>query len=187
MRAWSGLAIAVTVSLAVACSARERTNPTVIRDSLGAEFAWTCTDTVCKFGSSPSTPEVPPACRKVGGDWGWVSGRFFSTCCFFPFATGSEIVTGSCRPIVCATDDDCPWADFGTTFTCQAGLCESDAPLGWRDAMAMCLVTQPRIDWCAVEPFDHSGPYKDVTLHVLETCPLGVGRPCTVPSDCRQP
>ncbi len=176
--------------LALACSS-SRINPTVLRDTIGSEFAWNCTNG-CAFDITLASPPLPADCP-AGSVWGWLGGRFFWVCYFEPdtISSGYLIFGESCRPIVCKVDDDCPWAQFGSglTYVCKNGLCESQADMTNAEVEQLCLSNDPRPSTCDQTAVRATPEVQQILSELAVSCPSGMadGGACVVPASCRQP
>jgi hypothetical protein len=120
-----------------------------------------------------------------------VSGHFFSVCYFEPLnASGFAILGESCRPIVCAKDDDCPWAAFGggLVFHCERGLCQSQDRLDANDVFELCLAHEPRPTTCDPKTVQALPAVKQAYDLLPASCAAAAdGGSCTVPANCLQP
>jgi hypothetical protein len=184
-RSLGALVLALNMS---ACSSA-RQNPTVLRDTLGVEFTWKCSPAACKFDIVTTTPALPDDCAP-GSDYGWVVDHLFSVCYFEPFGVGLRIIGESCRPIVCATDNDCPWAAFGggITFECKRGLCQSKEAMSDRETLSLCLAKEPRPPTCNDSKIRAMPAVKNALDLVESACATAAdGGSCPVPSSCTQP
>ena len=187
MRGFLGVAFAGSFVVSACSAARE--NPSVLTDTTGATFGWSCPASGCGLEVIASTPHLPVDCP-AGSGWGWVAGTFFETCYFEPDGLGDGAAAtfpASCRPVVCSSDQDCPYAAFGdnTAYACRNGLCESEEPLGADDVLALCLSSMPRPTTCDVAATSTSPAMEKWSADVGVSCPPS--GPCTVPPDCRQP
>jgi hypothetical protein len=171
----------------VGCSSRE--NPSVLTDTVGATFGWSCPSTGCQLDNIATQSPLPTDCP-VGAGWGWIAGRFFSLCYFEPDSSGNggfTIFDESCRPVVCNADDDCPYAAFGDNivYGCHHGLCESQEALFQPDVEMLCLAGTTRPATCNIGGTQSSPTVAQIISEVSATCPAA--GPCNVPGSCRQP
>ena len=160
---------------AAGCADNDRRNPKELRDTLGVTLAWECSDQGCNIPSAP-TPFL--RCREAQG--------FTLFLDQIALVCGSTLIDGltsfysdDCRPLVCSTDDDCPFFQ-GRTYDCHNGRCEtSDIPVVESSdrLVALCMSTAPRPTDC-----DELDPVAQALI--ANNCDASG---CTVPSTCLQP
>lgn len=149
----------------------------VLEDSLGTRVQWMCAGHDCQVTGS-SAP--PPDCD--GDDIFVVGAGAIAVLCGASVAADHSLSVhdATCRPLLCATADDCPqWPD--RRYGCDGGFCTTaDLALDALDVEASCLHLAPRADTCAAVDAD------PVVIAAMSTassaCAAG---PCTIPAACR--
>lgn len=179
--------LSTIASLAAGCAEHHpgaADNPTLLTDTTGATFGWSCTESGCSLTSWPDV--VPAHACDLGWRWSYIWGRYVDVCAICPFETGGwHTWPALCRPVACESDDECP-AIAGSPdawFVCVDGLCQdrsvaTDFTLDRHVADELCYRDVPREDTAAIEP------YEDPRQQALnETCPHD-GATCELSPEC---
>ncbi len=184
------LSLALVLSCAASCSRLDLPNPSVVRDSTGVEFGWSCEDsTLCDITSGPAADDATTC--STGAFWGRFWGRFYSVCAACPTGVGSSwgAGAGACRPLACAADADCPEiiSDEATNiYECFEGLCQNEDierfprdALTRSDAELLCFADVPRSETTSI-----SSPAVRTREDALASqCP-DIDASCDLPPEC---
>ena len=141
-----------------------------LTDTEGRTFKATCegSEAGCAYAriSAPSVSKEQSEVRVES------SGRLVGVC---DAAPGKPAEAGHCRALVCTSDADCPLLDGLASGHCLNGLCISpEKPLNASDAVLLCL---------AGTGLGRNAPSQVARFAMALNC----GKPCKIPSPCRQP
>jgi len=154
--------------LALGLIACDKDGPIVLIDTEGRRFAMSCEDSECSYERKSASPASP---EKTGIEL-QLSGRVVGICDVRPSA---GTAAGDCRALVCQSDRDCPPMHGLEAGHCVNQLCTSpDKDLIAEDAVLLCL---------AGTGLGLNAP-KQVERYAMA---MNCGRPCVVPTPCRQP
>lgn len=175
---------ALSATLNVSCGS---TNPEALRDTTGATFSWTCSDTGCKLAPLDAPP--PAQCDGSEVFYSYFWGNFVEICSANALSDSGAWGTDAslCRFVACDSDDECPQLP-GDEYACTAGLCRNvelkSKQLGLDEVIALCMAEVPRPLDCRAQ---HNDPeVASLFERVQKGCESIVG-PCAIPADCRKP
>lgn len=149
----------------------------VLEDSLGTRVGWMCEGHDCQVNG---VSIEPPDCD--GEDIFVVGAGALAVLCAASVATDHTLTLHetTCRPLLCATPDDCPqWPD--RRYGCDAGFCTTaDLALDALDIEATCLRLAARGATCA--DIDADPVVQRAVQTATDACASG---PCAIPAECR--
>jgi len=149
----------------------------VLEDSLGTRVQWTCEGHDC---SVTGTSQAPPDC--AGDDIFVVGAGAIAILCGASVGADHALSLheASCRPLLCATESDCPqWPD--RHYGCDGGFCTtSTQTLDMLDIESVCLRLAPRGDTCDAIDAD---PAVAMARATATSACTTTG--CTIPASCR--
>lgn len=157
-------------------------NPSVVRDTTGAELGWECDYGACTTVRESFSPPVPTGCGEdtellVG------AGALAILCAVSRAPDGSDLVhERTCRPLACRDELDCPqWS--ARTYACVADICQTDGVFDRVDVTALCLFDVERHASCGDAEDD---PLVGARMALVDAaCPgdrcLSAPEPCLAP------
>ncbi len=156
-------------------------NPSSLRDTTGAEIGWECVYGSCAPVRDGYGPPVPSGC---GEDTEYLVGAgALAILCAVSNEDGADVVhEGTCRPLACADELDCPqWQE--RTYACVSSLCQTELVFDRLDVIALCLSDVPRHESCEAADAD---PLVAARMALVDgACE---GERCErVPEECLQP
>jgi hypothetical protein len=173
--------VTVFAVLAMLAACNNAGNPWVIRDTTGATFDFVCGTDGCDARAHTGTPA--PRC---GDSYNYFAVRLVTMC---EANSGSGFwvaVVGSCRPIACNADKECPHFGNSRQFTCIDGLCQdAGQQVSNTDVEALCLNTTPRSNDCSAA-FTDPSVMESLALADGACSPTGDASECKVPDACPQ-
>jgi hypothetical protein len=158
-------------------------NPSVVRDTTGAELGWTCDYGSCTTVRESFSPPVPTGCGErtellVG------AGALAIVCAVSAGELGDIVHERTCRPLACSDALDCPqWEE--RLYACVEDLCQAEEGLllDRTDVVALCLWDVPRHASCAEAEDD---PEVDRRIALVDASCDGT-RCSAVPDGCLAP
>lgn len=146
----------------------DKNGPIVLTDTEGRRFVMSCEASVCRYERRAGAP----VSKEKSSIELQLAGRVVGICDVSPNG-GAE--AGDCRALVCKTDRECPPMRGLDVGHCVNQLCTSpDKELVAADAVLLCL---------AGTGLGLNAPTQVARYAMAMNC----GRPCVVPSPCRQP
>jgi hypothetical protein len=181
----SSLVIASLAALVLLWSSCLVENPSVVRDSTGAELGWDCASGSCTTVRESYSP-LPPECGE-GTELLVGAGPIALLCAVSLAPDGSDRVhETTCRPLACADALDCPQWN-AREYTCIGSLCQVANAGGWRldhvDLAALCLYDLARHASC--EEADADPVVRERMLAVDAACASGTCE--SIPDGCLDP
>jgi len=153
------------------------TSTPVLEDSLGTRVQWMCEAGMCQVSGASV---APPVCGD--NDIFVVGAGAIAVLCGASVAMDHSftIDDANCRPLICASSDDCPqWPD--RRYGCDGGFCTTSAlALDRIDIVATCLRTVPRDATCAAADADPM-----VVAARANATAACSSSGCTIPASCR--
>jgi hypothetical protein len=158
--------------LALGCSNQSTpsgvSNPPLLRDTTGAEFAWNCDAPqtgpdggparTCAVGARTDTPPVPDC--GTGSQYFYMDLDSFAAICVSASPPDGSLLSGHaemCRPVACEHDMDCPQFTNGP-HACVDELCRKPGATGNAEerlnVLALCLATVTRPSSCSLADAD---------------------------------